>query len=153
VPGGDWRRKQLIRRAFHARAGSGLPQQYAGWTQLRGASELAQLGFTARDGGVVSSDIPRQLGLRRWLLPGPRPPNAPLYLPFASRGRYTAAVSILRFDNDPFNSEATDEADDENYFAVLDQAGNAAEAAAAEITGYKTYADLLEALDARRKQS
>jgi hypothetical protein len=33
---------------------------------------------------------------------------------------------------------------DENYFAVLDQAGNAAEAAAAEITGYKTYADLLE---------
>ena len=39
------------------------------------------------------------------------------------------------------------------YFAVLDQAGNAAEAAAAEITGYKTYADLLEALDTRRKQS
>jgi hypothetical protein len=36
-------------------------------------------------------------------------------------------------------AEATDEADDENYFAVLDQAGNAAEAAAAEITGYKTY--------------
>ena len=32
-------------------------------------------------------------------------------------------------------AEATDEADDENYFAVLDQAGNAAEAAAAEITG------------------
>ena len=30
---------------------------------------------------------------------------------------------------------------------------NAAEAAAAEITGYKTYADLLEALDTRRKQS
>ena len=28
--------------------------------------------------------------------------------------------------------EATDEADDEKYFAVLDQAGNAAEAAAAE---------------------
>ena len=49
-------------------------------------------------------------------------------------------------------AEATDEAD-ENYFAVLDQAGNAAEAAAAEITGYKTYADLLEALDTRRKQS
>ena len=48
-------------------------------------------------------------------------------------------------------AEATDEADDENYFAVLDQAGNAAEAAAAEITGYKTYADLLEALDTRRK--
>ena len=44
-------------------------------------------------------------------------------------------------------AEATDEADDENYFAVLDQAGNAAEAAAAEITGYKAYADLLEALD------
>jgi len=42
-------------------------------------------------------------------------------------------------------AEATDEADDENYFAVLDQAGNAAEAAAAKITGYKTYADLLEA--------
>ena len=35
----------------------------------------------------------------------------------------------------------------ENYFSVLDQAGNAAEAAAAEITGYKTYADLLEAFD------
>jgi hypothetical protein len=50
-------------------------------------------------------------------------------------------------------AEATDEADDENYFAVLDQAGNAAEAAAAEITGYKTYADLLEALDTRPKQS
>jgi hypothetical protein len=50
-------------------------------------------------------------------------------------------------------AEATDEADDENYFAVLDQAGNAAETAAAEITGYKTYADLLEALDTRRKQS
>jgi hypothetical protein len=42
-------------------------------------------------------------------------------------------------------AEATDEADDDNYFAVLDQAGKAAEAAAAEITGYKTYADLLEA--------
>ena len=41
----------------------------------------------------------------------------------------------------------------ENYLAVLDQAGDAAEAAAAEITGYKTYADLLEALDTRRKQS
>ena len=50
-------------------------------------------------------------------------------------------------------AEATDEADDETYFAVLDQAGNAAEATAAEITGYKTYADLLEALDTRRKQS
>src|SRR4030095_2471376 len=47
---------------------------------------------------------------------------------------------------------ATDEANDETYFAVLDQAGNAAEAAAAEITGYKAYADLLEALDTRRKQ-
>ena len=33
-----------------------------------------------------------------------RPPNAPLYLAFASRGRHTAAVSILRFDNDPFNA-------------------------------------------------
>ena len=43
-------------------------------------------------------------------------------------------------------AEATDEADDEKYFAVLDQAGNAAEAAAAEITGYKTYADLLEGI-------
>jgi hypothetical protein len=50
-------------------------------------------------------------------------------------------------------AEATDEAHDGKYFAVLDQAGNAAEAAAAEITGYKTYADLLEALDTRRKQS
>ena len=49
--------------------------------------------------------------------------------------------------------EATDEADDAIYFAVLDQAGNAAEAAAAKITGFKTYADLLEALDTRRKQS
>ena len=49
--------------------------------------------------------------------------------------------------------EATDEADDESYFAVLDQAANATESAAAEITGYKTYADLLEALDTRRKQS
>jgi hypothetical protein len=42
-------------------------------------------------------------------------------------------------------AEATDEADDENYFAGLDHAGNAAEVAAAEITGYKTYVDLLEA--------
>ena len=50
-------------------------------------------------------------------------------------------------------AEATDETDDEKYFAVLDQAGNAAEAAAAEITGYTAYADLLEALDTRRKQS
>jgi len=41
----------------------------------------------------------------------------------------------------------------QKYFAVLDQAGNTAEAAAAEITGYKTYADLLEALDTRRNQS
>jgi hypothetical protein len=48
-------------------------------------------------------------------------------------------------------AEATAEADDVTYFAVLDQAGKAAEAAAAEITGYKTYTDLLEALDARRK--
>jgi hypothetical protein len=39
-------------------------------------------------------------------------------------------------------AEATDEADDDNYFAVLDQAGNAAEAAAAEITGYNTYANV-----------
>ena len=46
--------------------------------------------------------------------------------------------------------EATGEADDAIYFAVLDRAGNAAEAAA---TGFKTYADLLEALDTRRKQS
>src|SRR6516164_9793591 len=50
-------------------------------------------------------------------------------------------------------AEATDEADDEKYFAVLDQAGNAAEAAAAKITGYNSYADLLEALDTRHKQS
>jgi hypothetical protein len=50
-------------------------------------------------------------------------------------------------------AEATDGADDETYFAVLDQAGNAAVAAAAEITGYTTYADLLEAFDTRRKQS
>jgi hypothetical protein len=49
--------------------------------------------------------------------------------------------------------QATDEGDDERYFAVLDQAGKAAEAAAAEITGYRTYANLLEALDTRRKQS
>src|SRR5262245_56277438 len=41
---------------------------------------------------------------KKWLLPEPRPPNAPLYLAFASRGRYTAAVSILRFDNDSFNA-------------------------------------------------
>jgi uncharacterized membrane protein YjjP (DUF1212 family) len=58
----------------------------------------------------------------------------------------------LRIFNAATNAaEATDEADDDNYFAVLDQAGNAAEAAAAEITGYNTYADLLEALDTRRK--
>ena len=63
--------------------------------------------------------------------------------------RPATASSTLRTNA----AEATDEADDENYFAVLDQAGNAAEAAAAEITGYKTYADLLEALDTRRKQS
>lgn len=31
--------------------------------------------------------------------------------------------------------------------------GKAAEAAAAEVTGHKTYAGLLEALDERRKQS
>jgi hypothetical protein len=49
-------------------------------------------------------------------------------------------------------AEATDEADDEKYFAVLERAGNAAEAAAAEINGYKTYLDLLDALY-RRKQS
>jgi hypothetical protein len=30
-------------------------------------------------------------------------------------------------------AEATDEADDDNYFAALDQAGNAAEAAAARL--------------------
>jgi hypothetical protein len=50
-------------------------------------------------------------------------------------------------------AEANDEPDDENYFAVLDQAGNAAEAAAAEITGYKAYADLLEALEAANSPS
>jgi hypothetical protein len=48
-------------------------------------------------------------------------------------------------------AEATDDADDARYFAVLEKAGAAAEAAAAEITGYKTYADLLEALDNRRR--
>jgi len=50
-------------------------------------------------------------------------------------------------------TEAADDADDESYFAFLDSAGKAAEAAAAEITGFKTYADLLEALDKRRKQA
>jgi beta-galactosidase beta subunit len=50
-------------------------------------------------------------------------------------------------------AEAADDANDETYFAVLDQAGQAAEAAAAEATGHKTYVELLEALDARRKQS
>jgi hypothetical protein len=35
-------------------------------------------------------------------------------------------------------AEATDEGDDERYCAVLDRAGNAAEAAAAEIAGYRT---------------
>lgn len=49
-------------------------------------------------------------------------------------------------------AEATDDdADDETYFAVLEKAGAAAEAAAAQITGHKTYADLLEALDERRR--
>ncbi len=37
--------------------------------------------------------------------------------------------------------------DDETYFAVLAKAGDAAEAAAAKITGYKTFAELLAALD------
>jgi len=60
----------------------------------------------------------------------------------------TRATSILH-QRRPIDGQQNDE----NYFAVLDQAGNAAEAAAAEITGYKTYADLLEALDTRRKQS
>ena len=46
-----------------------------------------------------------------------------------------------------------DTEEDETYFAVLDSAGKAAEAAAAKFTGHETYADLLEALDARRKQS
>ena len=50
-------------------------------------------------------------------------------------------------------AEAADDADDETYFTILDRAGKAAEAAAAEVTGHKSYADLLEALDARRKQS
>jgi hypothetical protein len=48
-------------------------------------------------------------------------------------------------------AEATDAADDTTYFAVLEKAGAAAEAAAAEITGHKTYADLLETLDERRR--
>lgn len=38
-------------------------------------------------------------------------------------------------------AKATDEVDDETYFAVLDRAGKAAEAAAAEVAGYKTYTD------------
>ena len=70
------------------------------------------------------------------------------------RSTYKMTCARCRIFNAATNAaEATDEADDENYFAVLDQAGNAAEAAAAEITGYKTYADLLEALDRRRNQS
>jgi hypothetical protein len=68
-------------------------------------------------------------------------------------GRHPPAVLDTGASAGGNAAEATDEADDEKYFAVLDQAGNAAEAAAAEITGYKTYADLLEALDTRRKQS
>ena len=69
-------------------------------------------------------------------------------------GRGGKRLPAIRIFNAATNAaEATDEADDDNYFAVLDQAGNAAEAAAAEITGYNTYADLLEALDTRRKQS
>ena len=35
----------------------------------------------------------------------------------------------------------------------LEGAGQAAEAAAPEVTGHKTYADLLEALDARHEDS
>jgi hypothetical protein len=38
-------------------------------------------------------------------------------------------------------------------YRIFNAATNAAEAAAAEITRYETYADLLEALDTRRKQS
>ena len=47
-------------------------------------------------------------------------------------------------------AEATSDADidDETYFTVLAKAGDAAEAAAAEITGHKSYADLLTALAA-----
>jgi hypothetical protein len=48
-------------------------------------------------------------------------------------------------------AEATEAGDDERYFAVLARAGDAAEAAAAEITGHKNYADLLAALDERRR--
>jgi hypothetical protein len=39
-------------------------------------------------------------------------------------------------------AEATDDENDATYFAVLEKAGAAAEAAAAELTGHKTYADL-----------
>jgi hypothetical protein len=71
---------------------------------------------------------------------------------------HTPALWVLRKENMNDRTKADKawearQSEDENYFAVLDQAGNAAEAAAAEITGYKTYADLLEALDTRRKQS
>src|SRR5262249_6261640 len=52
----------------------------------------------------VRSNTPRSPAQRRMALPEPHPPNAPLYLPIASRGWYTAAVSILRFDNDAFNA-------------------------------------------------
>jgi hypothetical protein len=61
-------------------------------------------------------------------------------------------VARYRIFNAATNAaEATDDADDATYFAVLEKAGAAAEAAAAEITGHKTYADLLEALDERRR--
>ena len=60
-------------------------------------------------------------------------------------------VARYRIFNAATNAaEATDDADDTTYFAVLEMAGTAAEAAAAEITRHKTYADLLEALDELR---
>jgi hypothetical protein len=61
-------------------------------------------------------------------------------------------VARYRIFNAATNAaEATDDADDATYFAVLEKAGAAAEAAAAEITGHKNYAELLAALDERRR--
>jgi hypothetical protein len=77
----------------------------------------------------------------------------------AARGAERSAIKttreIERAEKDVREAERAQQAERDAAIeaAVLDQAGNAAEAAAAEITGYKTYADLLEALDTRRKQS
>ena len=62
-------------------------------------------------------------------------------------------LAAIRIFNAATNAaEATDDADDATYFAVLEKAGAAAaEAAAAEITGHKNYAELLAALDERRR--